>query len=242
MIKPAESKVVIITGAAGALGSELAMQCSKSGWNAILLDKNRRGLEQLNDRIFQEAGVEPLLIERDIATLSPQDCEDVVNALELGPQRLDALIHCATSFEGLQPLDQIQPGQWLNQMQVNINAPWLLTVFCLPLLRLSPQASIYFLSEDLEKLRGAYWGAYGVGKHGVHALASQLAAELSNTSIQVLSVNPGPMRSELRATAYHAEPPNLAVDPGVAAEKIVQLLERKVAVSSWHVNLMELGN
>jgi len=110
------------------------------------------------------------------------------------------------------------------------------------LLRSSPQASIYFISENIEKLRGAYWGAYGVGKHGAHALASQFAAELSNTSIQVLSLNPGPMRSELRARAYHSEPPNLAADPGVAAEKILQLLGREVNASSWQVNLNELGS
>jgi len=242
MVPPVQKKVVMITGAAGALGSEISMRCAKLAWNPILLDKNRRGLEQLYDQIVQEAGVEPFLVVQDIATLSPEDCENIVSALERGPQRLDALIHCATSFEGLQPLDQIQPDHWLNQIQVNINAPWLLTVSCLPLLRSSPQASIYFISEDLEKLRGAYWGAYGVGKHGVHALASQFAAELNNTSIQVLSLNPGSMRSELRATAYHAEAPNLAGDPGVAAEKIVQLLGRKVATSAWHVNLNELSS
>lgn len=230
----------MITGAAGALGSELAMRCAKLAWTPILLDKNRRGLEQLYDRIVQEAGVEPFLMVQDIATLSPQDCADVVSALELGPQRLDALVHCAASFDGLQPLDQVRPDHWLNQMQVNINAPWLLSISCLPLLRSSPQASIYFISEDLEILRGAYWGAYGVAKHGVHALASQFAAELSNTSIQVLSLNPGPLRSGLRARAYHSEPPHLAGDPGVAAEKIVQLLARKVNASSWQVNLKEL--
>jgi NAD(P)-dependent dehydrogenase (short-subunit alcohol dehydrogenase family) len=242
MIKPMQKKVVMITGAAGALGSEIAMRCAKLAWIPILLDKNRRGLEQLYDRIVQEAGAEPFLIVQDMATLSPQDCEDIVNALELGPQRLDALVHCAATFEGLQPLEQIQPDHWLNQIQVSINAPWLLSVSCLPLLRLSPEASIYFISEDIEKLRGAYWGAYGVGKHGAHALASQFAAELSNTSIHVLSLNPGPMKSELRAKAHHSEPPNLAADPGVAAEKIVQLLGRKLNALSWQVNLNELGS
>ena len=237
-----QNKVVMITGAAGALGSEIALRCARRAWNPILLDKNHRALEQLYDQIAQENGVEPSLIVQDISTLSPKGCADIVSALELGPERLDGLIHCAACFDGLQPLDHIQPDYWLKQMQVNINAPWLLSVACLPLLRLSPHGSLYFVSEDLEKLRGAYWGAYGIGKHGVNALASQFAVELSNTAIQVLSLNPGPMRSGLRATAYHAEPPTLAGDPGVAAEKIVQLLDRTVSVSSWQVNLVELGD
>jgi len=241
MIQLMQNKTIMITGAAGTLGSEIAMRCAKRAWTPILLDKNRRGLEQLYDRIAKEAGIESPLILQDLATLSPKDCEDMVSALELGSGRLDGVIHCAASFDGLQPLDHIKPDQWLKYMQVIINAPWLLSVACLPLLRASPQGSLYFVSEDLEKLRGAYWGAYGVGKHGVNTLASQFFAELSNTSIQVLSLNPGPLRSELRATAYHAEHPALAGDPGVAAEKIVQLLGRELSVSSWQVNLEEVG-
>jgi len=241
MTKLAENRVVIITGAAGALGSELAMQCAQSGWNTILLDKNRRGLEQLYDQIVRSKGLEPSLIVRDLSSLGPKDCAEIVNALEQGPNRLDALIHCATVFDGLRPLEQIQPDQWLSEMQVNINAPWLLSVSCLPLLRLSPRASIYFLSEELGKLQGAYWGAYGVGKHGVHALAGQLAAELSNTSIQVLSINPGPMKSRLRAKAFHAESPDVVGDPGAAAEKILQLLGRKVSALFWQIDLDDIS-
>lgn len=148
--------------------------------------------------------------------------------MESGPGRLDALIHCAVSFDGLHPLDHINPQDWLRQVQVNLNAPWLLSVTCLPLLRSSPDASLYFLSEDLEKVKGAYWGAYGVSKNGLHVLAGQFAAELSNTNIQVLSLNPGPMKSPLRARVYHSENPLEHQDPKISAGKVLQLMERNL--------------
>lgn len=231
----------MITGAAGALGSELAILCAAAGWGTVLLDQNKPGLEKIYDHIEKAGGPEPFLVVMDLASMGPKDCQEIVTALESGPGRLDALIHCAVSFEGLQPLDQIEPQHWLRQMQVNLNAPWLLSISCLPLLRQSEEASLYFLSEDLDKMSAAYWGPYGVSKHGVKALANQFADELTDTNIQVLSLNPGPMRSPLRAKVYHTENPGSVLPPNFAAQKILHLMQRNVSADSAQMNLLELG-
>ena len=227
----------MITGAAGALGSELALLCAGAAWETILLDQNQPGLERVYDRMVKEGGPEPSMVVRNLASLGPQDCLEIVNALERGPGRLDALIHCAVSFDGLQPLEQIQPHDWLRMMQVNLNAPWLLSTSCLPLLRQSPQASLYFISEDLTKVSAAYWGAYGVSKHGINALAGQFSSELGNTRIQVLAMNPGPMRSPLRAKAYHSENPSEFQSPAEVAKKVLRFMERDLQADSYQLNL-----
>ena len=234
------NKVAMITGAAGALGSELARLGANAAWEMVLLDKDQPGLERLYDQIVKDGGPEPSMVVMDLATMGPQNCQDIVSALQTGPGRLDALIHCAVSFDGLRPLDQIQPQDWLRHMQVNLNAPWLLSVSCLPLLRQSPQASLYFISEDMGKVATAFWGAYGVSKHGIHALARQFAAELGNTTIQVLALNPGPMSSSLRARVYHTENPGDLRLPSEAAQQIFQLMERIQRVSICPVNLVDL--
>ncbi len=217
-------KTILITGAAGGLGSALAWQCASAGANLILLDKNRRALGVLSDRIIEQGGEAPGLYPMNLAGAGLQDFHDL--ALIIGEEfgSLHAVIHCALDFEGLQPLDQIEPQRWLEAMQVAVNAPWLLSCVCLPLLRESENACLYFMLDDLENVTGAYWGAYGVGKSALTGLVRQFDEELSNTSINVHGINPGAMRTDFRATVFHAENPQQQPQPAVAAGKIVEML------------------
>ena len=235
-----KNRVAIITGAIGTLASELVMVAAQSGWETVLIDKDQKFLENLYDRITAAGGVEPSIHVLDFAIIEPRQCQDMVMALENSGGRLDAIVHCAVSFDGLQPLDQIAPHDWVRQIQVNLNAPWLINFLFLPLLRQSPQASLYFLSEDLNKVAMPFWGAYGVSKHAVDTLASQLAAELSNTNIQALSVNPGPIRSPLRARVFHTESPGRCKDAAIPAAKIMQLMDRTLKAPTTRVNLESL--
>ena len=228
----------MITGAAGGLGSELALCCAFAGWESILVDNDKRKLEILYDRILAAGGTEPVIHVMDFASTRPDDCVEITQSLQQKYYGLDALVHCAVAFDGLQPLDQLAPNDWLRIMQVNMNTPWLLSVACLPLLRSRPHASLVFLAEDMEKMRGAYWGAYGVSKWGLDALAGQFASELNNTKVQVLYVDPGPLRTTLRSRVYHQESAATLRHPSEAAAKIMDILERD---DVFHDYRMKLG-
>ena len=54
-----ESKTILITGAAGGLGSALAEACASKGANLILLDKNHRTLGKLSDTITESGSSPP---------------------------------------------------------------------------------------------------------------------------------------------------------------------------------------
>lgn len=85
----------------------------------------------------------------------------------------------------------------------------LLTRVCLDLLKASPDASILFSTSEVGLKGQAYWGAYGVAQAAIENLAETLADELEeNTHIRVNSIDPGPIRSRLRALAYPGEDPN----------------------------------
>jgi len=154
-----KGKTILITGAAGGLGAALAMRCAKMGAELILLDKNRRGLGALSDRIVESGSGAPGLYPLDLAGVGIDDFNDLAVTLSEQFGGLDALVHCALDFDGLQPMEQIEPQQWLKSMQVNINAPWLLTCTCLPLLKHSDSSHLYFLLDDAETISSAYWGA-----------------------------------------------------------------------------------
>jgi len=217
-------KTILITGAVGGLGSALAMSCASAGANLILLDKNRRDLGLLSDEIVAQGNEPPGLYPMNLAGVSLDDFHDLVEILRAEFGGLHALVHCALDFEGLQPLDQIEPHRWLESMQVNLNAPWLLSCACLPLLRESHNGRLVFILDDLEMVTSAYWGAYGICKSALVALVRQFDEELSNTSISVHGINPGAMRTDFRATVYHAENPQAQPHPEIAAGKITDML------------------
>lgn len=217
-------KTILITGAAGGLGSALAQSCASAGANLILLDKNRRGLGLLSDNLVAQGYEAPGLYPMNLGGAATSDYDDLVEVIRTEYGDLHALVHCALDFEGLQPLDQIEPHRWLETLQVNVNAPWVLSCACLPLLREAQAGRLVFLLDDLKTVTSAYWGAYGICKSAIVALVRQFDEELSNTSIKVHGVNPGPMRTDFRATVYHGENPQQQPGPERAAEKITELL------------------
>ena len=157
-----------------------------------MLDIDRKGLESTYDLITGKGLTEPVLYPIDLASATPEHFEELVNALDSEFGGLDGLIHCAARFDGLRPLDQVSPPEWLHQMQVNINACWLLSVSCLPLLRKSSTGRLYFLLEDMDRMSGAFWGAYGVSKHALKALTASSLRSVHPREFRCWGLTPGP--------------------------------------------------
>lgn len=233
-----KSKRVLITGAAGGLGSALSNFASINGWQVVLVDNDKRKLEKVYDSIVASGGVEPCLYPADLASIGPDDCQDLVVALQEQLGGLDALVHCAVAFSGLQPLDLIEPRDWLQQMQVNVNAPWLLSVKLLPLLKLSNHAKLVFI-QDAQVESKALWGTYPVSKAAARALAVQFASELANSSIRVHAVDPGPMRTQFRSSVYHSENPDEVIAPEIRARQLLAILESDDPEQELLINLYQ---
>lgn len=233
------NKTILITGAAGGLGSALALQCASLGAELILLDKNRRGLSKLSDQLTNQGMTAPGLYPMDLAGAGVDDFDDLAGILESEYGELHALIHCALDFEGLQPLDQVQPQDWLRSMQVNVNAPWLLSCALLPLLKKSQSGRLFFLLDDLETVTGAYWGAYGAGKAALTGLVRQFNASLSHSAVLVRGIIPGAMRTGFRAKVYHAENPMDQPEPKIVASKIAIMLTGDISSDDLMVDFSE---
>lgn len=236
-----EMKTLLVTGAAGSLGSELSLAAAARGFRVILLDRDRSGLERLYDRIEEGGLPEPALQVIDLAEAGPDDVQQILTAIEAEFGRLDGLVHCAAHFDALTPLEHVPPQEWLLSLQVNLNAAWLLSSRCLPMLRESGNGRLYFMLEDMAEIGGPLWGPYGVSKHALRAMVGQLAAECQDANIQVLGINPGPMQSPLRSRVYLAENPALPPEPAAAAQAIVKLLLGECVPSGVYVDLPGLG-
>lgn len=203
---PNSQKIILITGAAGGLGSTAALTLAKSGAIVILLDKNLPKLELIYDKILTEGGVEPILYPFDLAGASENDYLELANRIDEKYGHLDGVLHSAVEFSAFTPLIQHGTKEWGHALNVNLNAPFLLTRVLLPVLQKASHASIVFTSDSSARNAPAYSGAYGVSKVALEGFAHILAQELEAAGkIRVNTLIPCPVDSPLRKRAYPAE-------------------------------------
>lgn len=223
-VGPAEgdAKNILITGANGGLGEALALECAGRGARVILLDRYKRKLERLCDKVEALDAPAPGYCNVNLATLGSEALGELVAGLGEAYGDLHGLVHAAVRFDGLRPLDQITPADWVEDLQVNVNIAWLLTVGCLPGLRAAGGTVVFLLDGNA---RGKpYWGAYGASKAALESLAGSFEQELEGTACRVLAIDPGPMRTDLRAAAYLGEDPGTMPPPEEAARRIADAL------------------
>lgn len=216
-------RVILVTGAHGGLGAAAAQACAAAGATVVLLGRKLPRLNRVYDAIAA-TGPEPLLYPMDLEGAAPDDHAGLAERIGQALGRLDGVLHCAADFHGLTPLLHTDPAALARALHVNLTARVWLSQACLPLLSAAPDAALVFVVDDLERVGKAYWGGYGLAQHGQHALVGMLHAEAANSSVRVAGLQPGPMRTGLRAQAYVDQHDTRAVDPARAAEACVSLL------------------
>lgn len=220
-----QNRVVLVTGAGAGLGRTIARRLSAHGATVILLGQTIRQLEQVYDEIEQAGGPQPAIYPMNLEGATPKDYLDLAQVLETEFGRLDGLLHNATLFEGLTPLANYDLELWYRTLQVNLNAPFMLTHAVLGLLNRAADASVVFTADRVSAIGQAYWGAYAVAKGGAETLMKILASELeTNTPIRVNSIDPGQIRVGLTLKAYPGRDPAEWPEPETVLATYLYLL------------------
>jgi len=221
------SRVAVVTGASRGIGRAVALALAAAGAHVIALARTQGALEELDDEIRKLRPDEP-----SPATLAPADLRDFAAIDRLGRViferwgRLDALVGNAGILGPIMPLHHVDPRQWEDALAVNVTANWRLIRALDPLLRASQGGRVAMVSSGIGHRADfrAYWGPYAVSKAALDALVRTYAAETVNTSnIKVMAVNPGALRTAMRAEAMPGEDPMILRTPEELAPKIVEL-------------------
>lgn len=199
--RPLEGRVILIAGAAGGLGSAAAVACAQAGAIVVLLGRKVAPLNRVYDAV-KAIGTEPLLYPLDLEGASPDDYQDMVQRIEAELGRLDGVLHCAAEFKGLTPLLHTDPGDFARAIHVDLTARWWLTQACLPLLAKSDAGVVVFTIDEPARSAGAFWGGYGLTQQAQANLVATLQAELGEHGPRISGLQPGPMRTSLRARAF----------------------------------------
>ena len=88
-----QDRTVLITGAAGGLGSAAAVACAQAGATVILLGRKVAALNRVYDAV-KAVGPEPILYPLDLEGASPDDYDQLAQAIEAEFGKLDGVLHC----------------------------------------------------------------------------------------------------------------------------------------------------
>lgn len=222
-------RVILVVGANGALGEAAARACAAAGATVVLLGRRLPKLTRLYDALEAGGAATPAIYPLDLEGASPADYEQLADNIARECGRLDGILHAAAEFKGLMSLAGGAPEDLLRAIHVNLTAPLLLTRACLPLLGEREDAAVVFLLDDLGLVSRAHWGGYGLAKHALAGAVRQLGDELANSPVRVHGLQPGPMRSPLRARAYFGEDAGQWPSPESYAPACVWLLSAAAA-------------
>jgi NAD(P)-dependent dehydrogenase (short-subunit alcohol dehydrogenase family) len=213
-------EIALITGASRGIGAAVAELFAREGAHVILAARTVGGLEEVDEAVCAAGGS---------ATLVPLDLRDFIKIDELAGAlldrygRLDILVGNAAEFGTFSPLGHIDPAIWSEVVDLNLTANWRLIRAMDPLLRAAPAGRAIFVTSGVARSIFPYWGPYAVSKAGLEMLVKIYAGEVSKTRVRANLIDPGIVRTRLRARAFPGENPMHLPPPESIADAFLSL-------------------
>jgi NAD(P)-dependent dehydrogenase (short-subunit alcohol dehydrogenase family) len=217
-----QGRVALVTGASRGIGQAVAKRYAAEGAHVVLVARTVGGLEETDDAIRAAGGN---------ATLVPLDLTEAVKIDELGARlyerfgKLDVLVGNAGTIGVLTPLTHMDPPMWEKVVGVNLTANWRLLRSMDPLLRRSEAGRAIFVTSGAARGVFPYWGAYAVSKAALEMLVRTYAAEVAEFGVKANIVDPGVVRTSMRAQAFPGEDPMKLPPPEAITEIFLSLAE-----------------
>ena len=220
---PLSNRIALIVGASRGIGYETALALAKAGAQVVATARTQGGLEELDDAVLAATGRH--------ATLVPFDLVDGGGIDRLGGAlyerfgRLDIWVQSAATLgaSGLTPVSHADPREFAKVEKTNFTAVYRLIRSMEPLLRASESARALYVTTSLAASPRAFWGMYAATKAGAEALFKAWADEIESTPIRCSIIDPGRMRTAIRAQAYPGEDPETLPHPSEIGPMMVEL-------------------
>jgi len=207
MTKALQGRLALVTGASRGIGRAVALELARNGADIIAVARNKSqgALEDLDNEIRAFG---------QNCTITPMDIRDGDSIDRLGAAiyerwgKLDILVANAAILGPISPLGHIEPKDWTELLDVNITSAWRLIRSLDPLLKLSDAGHALFVTSGASGKHKPFWGGYAVTKAALDELVLTYAAESANTGVKINLIDPGPIRTHMRAQAVPGEDPS----------------------------------
>lgn len=180
---------VVITGAAGGLGSATARRLSAGGWRVFAADLDSPALHALAG-----AGVVPVAVdvtdEASVDALAERVAEEAAS--------LDAVVNFAGVL-GIGPLVEIEPAYFRRVLDVNVLGGFLVNRALFSLLAAAKGRIVLMSSETGWQTAMPFNGPYAISKHAVEAYGDALRREVAMLDVDVVKIQPGAFKTGMVA-------------------------------------------
>src|SRR5581483_6648842 len=198
-------KVALITGAARGQGRSHALTLAREGARLVLADichdyptiPYPLGTEEqlaATARMVREAGGEAVAVQCDVSVAADVERAAQTALVEFG--RLDILVANA-SINAIGPCIELEEAQWDAMMDVNLKGVWLCCKYAARPMIAQRSGKIVTISSTLGVKVQPNLSHYIASKHGVIGLTRALAVELAPYNINVNTVMPGIINTDM---------------------------------------------
>jgi NAD(P)-dependent dehydrogenase (short-subunit alcohol dehydrogenase family) len=214
-------RIALVTGATRGIGLACAVALALAGAHVVAVGRTQGALEELDDEILAATGQRATLVPLDLS--QPDGLDSLGRAIFDRWGKLDILVHAAGVLGLLTPVSHLDPEVWERAVAVNLTSTYRLIRSLEPLFKRAEAARVLFMTTGLATKPRAFWGAYAATKAGMESIVQCWADEMEQTPIRSVLINPGPMRTKMRAQAYPGEDPQTLPDPSEIGPLVVDL-------------------
>lgn len=181
------NKSVLITGAAGGIGSAVAKMCAEEGASVYLLDLDGEKGKELEISL-KNSGYSVKFIKVDVT--SEEDWKQAAETVLQENERIDVLVNNA-GINIRHDIDEMTVVEWDKMMKVNIGSVFLGIKTVLPHMRLQQSGSIVNMSSVCGLVGHKYTNeAYTASKGAITLLTKSVAVRNAKYGVRVNSVHP----------------------------------------------------
>ena len=222
-----QGKNIVLTGAAGGIGSLLTQQLLEKGACLAAVDRDPAQLDALDDatRLRSQQGMTiaaDLTLPEGIASIA----QHITQQWNGG---VDIVIHAAGVMD-FAPFENMRAESIHLMTAVNLEAPIQLTRALLPKMLDRGQGRIVFLGSILGALGMPYFSTYTASKFALRGFSEALRRELYGKGVGISYIGPRSVKTSLNAGAVKrmAEATGMTMDdPAQVAQKIIQSIEKE---------------